>query len=492
MRSLFGRLGSQAIVYGVGGSALQIVGLLTLPIYARVFLPAQYGVLEVAAVGFSALLVLVDSGMTAAAQRSFYDYSDDQVAERHAALLTSLAVVMFLAVGTGALTVLLAAPISGALFSTTARANLVRIVGWTVPVATLAAFLREVMRLRFRAWHYVASASLGAFGAGATGVIAVTLFNQGVYGILFGLLAGNAAAAIYGVSIVGRDLTGRFSVVELRRMARYGGPLIPASFAMWGLAFLDRIMLSKLGSFSETGQYGVGSRFATVLMFCLATFMTAYVPFMLSLWRDDAALERQVRARVLSYVTLALVTLGLAMSLFARELIPIIAPRFDRAYLVVGVLSIGVVLFAIANISSAAIGLARRTSYIGAYTVVATLLNVGLNFLLIPAWGMIGAATATAGAYGLLALLYFRKAQQISHTPYMTSRTLTTLFVGCPLMGVGALPIEPGGLAVAIKLVTLGVFAMAIWYLKLIDEEELQVLASMTRGLRSRLWSPTR
>ena len=96
MRALFGRLGRQTIVYGIGGSALQVVGLITLPVYARVFLPAQFGVLEVASVGFAALLVLVDTGMSTAAQRSFYDYTDEQDHERRSALLTALTVPMFL------------------------------------------------------------------------------------------------------------------------------------------------------------------------------------------------------------------------------------------------------------------------------------------------------------------------------------------------------------------------------------------------------------
>jgi O-antigen/teichoic acid export membrane protein len=491
MRALFGRLGRQTIVYGVGGSALPIMGLITLPVYARVFVPAQYGVLEVAAVGFAAVLVIVDAGMSTAAQRSFYDYNDDQSEERRAALLTALTVLMFLSVVVATAIALLARPISTTLLGTAAHADLVLIVGATVPVATLATYLREVMRLRFRAWHYVTSSMLGAVGAGVAGIVAVTSFHAGISGVLLGLLIGNAIAAIYGIAIAAPDLAGRFSSPELRRMVHYGGPLIPASFALWGLAFLDRIMLSQLGSFSETGQYGVGSRYATLLMFSLATFMTAYVPFMLALWRESAESERQLRGRLLAYVTLALVSGGLLLSLFARELTTVIAPRYDRAYLVVGVLSTGVVLFAIANIASSGIALARRTKYIAAYTAIATLLNVALNLLLIPAWGMLGAATATAAAYALLAVLYYRKAQQLYPTPFLTRRTLTALLVGCPLMAIGALPIEPEGLAVAIKLLTLALFALAIWRLRLLDDEELHALLSLTRRTRSRTTVPT-
>lgn len=487
MRALFGRLGRQTIVYGIGGSALQAVGLITLPVYAHVFLPAQFGVLEVASVGFAALLVIVDTGMSTAAQRSFYDYTDEQGSERRSALLTALTVLMFLSMLTAAAMALLRRPISTALLGSATHANLVWIVGATVPVATLAAYLREVMRLRFRAWHYVTSAALGAVGAGAAGILAVTVFHAGISGVLLGLLIGNAIAAVYGVAVAAPDLLGRFSASELRRMVHYGGPLVPAAFAMWGLAFLDRIMLSQLGSFSQTGQYGVGSRYAALLMFCMVTFMTAYVPFMLSLWREDAEGERQLRARLLSYVTLALVGMGLVLSLFARELTTIVAPRFDRAYLVVGMLCTGVVLYAIANIASSGISLARRTSYIGAYTVIATILNVALNFLLIPAWGVLGAASATAVAYGLLAILYYRKAQQLYYTPYLTRRALSALVVGCPLMAVGALPIEPEGLAVAAKLLAVGIFALAVWRLRLLDEEELHGLLALIRGARSRL-----
>ncbi len=190
-------------------------------------------------------------------------------------------------------------------------------------------------------------------------------------------------------------------------------------------------------------------------------------------------------------MTLALVSGGLLLSLFARELTTVIAPRYDRAYLVVGVLSTGVVLFAIANIASSGIALARRTKYIAAYTAIATLLNVALNLLLIPAWGMIGAATATAAAYALLAVLYYRKAQQLYPTPFLTRRTLTALLVGCPLMAIGALPIEPEGLAVAIKLLTIALFVLAIWRLRLLDDEEFHALLSLARRTRSQATVPT-
>jgi O-antigen/teichoic acid export membrane protein len=484
VKELFGRLGKQTFVYGVGGAALQLVGLITLPVYARVFRPAEFGVLEVAMVGFTLLLMVVDSGMTSAAQRSFFDYSEDQVDERRAALFTALAGMLGLSLLVALLLVVFAGAISGALFDTTGRADLVRIVGVAVPVATLAAGLREAMRLRFRAWRYVTSATIGALGTAAVGIVAVTAFDAGVSGVLLGVLVGSGLAAIYGLAVAARDVAGRFSSSELRRMVHYGAPLLPAAFALWGLSFLDRVMLSRLGSFSDVGQYAIGSRYSTVLMFVTVTFMTAYIPFMLALWQEDSDAERQVRAHVLTYLTVVFVAAGLVLSLFARELTTIIAPGYERAYIVVGMLCSGVVLYTVGGIVAAGIGITRQTRYIGAYTVLAVLFNVGLNFLLIPPWGMLGAATATTSAYALLAILYYRKAQQLYHTPYLTGHTLTVLLVGFPLMAVGAVPIEPLGLALAIKFVTLAVFALTVWRRNLIGGEELRALAGLARQAR--------
>lgn len=484
MRDLFGQLGRQTLVYGVGGALLQAVALITLPIYTRVFTPAEFGLLEVASVGFTALLVLVDSGMSSAAQRSFYDYPEEQDAERRAALVTGLTIMLAMGLVVAVVLLALAEPISRLVFGSSGHAELVRIVGVSVPVATLAAYMREVMRLRLHPWRYVTSAMIGAVSTAAAGIVAVLSFDAGISGVLLAILIGSAVSALFGVAVAGRDIVGRFSWSELRRMVHYGAPLVPAAAAMWGLTFLDRVMLSQLGSFADTGEYAVGSRYATVLMFAVTTFMTAYVPFVLALWQDDAEAERQVRARVLTYTTLGLVTGGLILSLFARELTTIIAPGYDRAYQIVGVLSAGVAVYSVASVAASGISLARQTKYVGMYTVVAVVLNVALNLLLIPAWGMIGAAVSTAAAYGLLAVLYYWKAQQLYPTPYMLRRVLTILLIGCPLMGVGAIPLEPLAVAIVVKLLALALFCLAVWRLKVIDEDEFRAFLSVVRRVR--------
>ena len=60
MRPQLARLGKQTLIYGVGGVLLPLVGLLTLPVFARVFQTDEYGVIDLVTVAMAVAALLVD------------------------------------------------------------------------------------------------------------------------------------------------------------------------------------------------------------------------------------------------------------------------------------------------------------------------------------------------------------------------------------------------------------------------------------------------
>ena len=90
MKQHFSKLGKQTLVYGISGTALQAVGLITLPIFARVFSPTEYGVLELVTVGIAATMLFADLSLRSASQRSFFDYAGHEDAERRSVICTAL------------------------------------------------------------------------------------------------------------------------------------------------------------------------------------------------------------------------------------------------------------------------------------------------------------------------------------------------------------------------------------------------------------------
>ena len=492
-------LGRQTIIYGLGGAAIQLIGLLTVPIFTRVFKSSQYGVLETPLAAYSALLVLADLGLTSSAQRSYYDYDAGHEAQRRAALSTGLSVSVTLALGWAALAIVFAGGISSWQFGTARYAGLIRLAAATVPVTILAGFLRETVRLKLRAWWYTASVISGAVGGTAFAVVKVLAFHGGISSLIYGTLVGNVLTAVVAFAAIRNELFGRFSLPELRRMFLYGIPLIPTAIALWGVSLIDRSLLIKLGGAplkgaaamhkaqAATGQYAIANRYGSLMFFCITAFVLAYGPFQLALWQEDAELEKAVRSRMLTYLTVALVGVALLLSLFAREITTIIAPRYTQAYEAVGVLTMSSAVFGVSNLVLFGIGITRRTGYIALYTAVALVINIGLNLLLIPSWGMMGSAFATLVAYVVLAAFYYHRSQILYPTQYELRKAVTAVVLGGLAMVVGVIRFDSLVVSLALKAVTLLVFAGSLWLFRVLDHDDLGGLRTALSSLRARV-----
>ncbi len=484
MKAHLALLGKQTLIYGLSAATLQAVGLVTLPVYARTFTPSEFGVLEIATVGMSALLVLADLGMASASQRSYYDYGEGHFAERRAVLATALAVALTAATLLGALLIAFRVPVSEWLFDGQRYTTLLVLVAVSLPTAIVGTFFREVMRLRLRPWQFTISAVLAALVTAAVGVSLVLWADSGIDGVMVGVLCGHGVAVVFGLVVTARHIGVRVSRTELAVMLRFGLPLVPAVAALWGLSFLDRLMLSRLADLDDVGQYAVGSRFAFVVMFVVTAFGLAYSPFILSLYSEDRETERHVRARTLTYLAIALTALSVVLALFAREITTVIAPGYDEAYRVVGVLCLGVTVFGLSSITMTGISFARRSGYFAVFSGMALAVNVALNFVLIPPLGGVGAGLATACAYVALTSLYYWKAQQLYPTPYEPRKSIVVLALGIAVVPLGWLPLGWG--FVAIKLVAVALFAGAVYAARVVDDVEIVELRSLARRLTGR------
>lgn len=476
------RLGGQTIVYGIGGAALQLVGIVTLPILARVFSPADYGVLELGMVVSAILMIAVDGGMASASQRSYFDYSDEQERERRRVLSTALLFQLVAGTIVAALLAAFAEPISRALFDGRDESGLVVLVGVALPAFAAAQFTREVLRLEFRAWSYLAASLAGAVAAAVITILAVVVWDLGVDGAFVGVLAGWVVGAVYGLALVWRRLLARPSRAELGVMLRYGLPLIPVALSLWALSLIDRVMLSRLADLDELGQYALANRLAVPVMLIVTALALAFAPFILSLHQRDPEREKVVRGRVLTDFTAVLCFVGLVSALWAQELGELVAPDFDRAYRAVGIVAFGLVVFGISSVVVAGISIARQTKWLALYSAIAALANVALNFVLIPPFGQVGAALATLAAYILLTGLYYRRAQILYRTPYRIGVVVVTFTVAVALMPLGAIAYDSWAVALVVKLAAVAAFLLALRPAGVLGRGDARRIVAWVRG----------
>src|SRR5947207_6074174 len=200
-----------------------------------------------------------------------------------------------------------------------------------------------------------------------------------VRGALVAGLVASVVAATYGTLVVRHGLAARFSRSELRRMLSYGLPLVPDILPAWALALIDRIILSRLGTFSDVGQYAIANRIASLLLIGVNAFTFALLPFLLSTFSESPEQEKAARGRTLTYLTFILCAGGLVLTLFAKELIDLVAPKFDDAYKTVGPLVLGAIGYGLVSLLTAGFSIVRKTGRLATMAVLAAVVNIGLN-----------------------------------------------------------------------------------------------------------------
>src|SRR5215217_3648586 len=471
-------LARHTLAYGLSGFVVPLVGVVTLPIYSRIFSAAEYGLLELGLVLTGIALVAADAGLSAAAQREFYEYRSEHAAERRNVVFTGLVATVALSLATAAVLLAFRDTIADRLLERPDEDTLVAVVAATIPALTLATYLREVMRLGFRTGQYLVSSALAAVLTGALGVFAVVVLNLDVEGVFLGTLAASVVAVAYGAVAIRADLSGRFARRELRALLAFGLPLVPAAVATWALLLVDRLILRRLEDLDAVGQYAIASRLSGILVLGMTGFVLALGPYLLSVYSEEPDQEKLVRGRTLTYLAFTLGLGALALTLFAEELTHLFAPDYDEAADAVGPLAFGAIGYGAAAVLLTGIGLARRTIYVAGLATIAA----GVNIALIPPLGIVGAALASAGGYGALALLYYWAAQRVYPTPFEPRKVVIIVALAIAAAFAAALPLD-GFAAVVVKLVAIAAFLGAVVASGAIGTEELRELSRFGRAM---------
>ena len=280
---------------------------------------------------------------------------------------------------------------------------------------------------------------------GATLVLVVAL-DKGPLGVIVGNFTGTLVVYLVLVGYRREQLGLQFDRRLFREMNRFGLPLVPTALFLWTTNFSDRLFLVKLADTTEVGLYSVGVRIASAMVLLLTAFRLAWPAFAYSIEDDREA--RRTYAYVLTYLVLVTTWVATGLTLLSPWIVEwLAAPSFADSSQVVGPLVFASVAFGGYIVVAIGVGRARRTQFNWVVTGAAAVVNIALNLILIPPYGMMGAAVATIAAYTTMFVGMSWWSQRIYHVPYQWRRVLTAGLAGVALAVAGKL--VGGGLPVA-------------------------------------------
>ena len=427
-------LARHSVIYGLGSVVSRILALLLLPLYTRYLQPSDYGKIETLIALSAVVIALVSSAMKTAFFRFYFDSPEERdrlVVVRTAFWYTMTAATVCLVLGVG-----FAPDISQALFGATGSADLVRAAAVGLWAAMNYEQLTSLFRVEQRSVPFVIASLVNIFiTIGATLVLVVGL-DEGALGVIVGNFIGTLVVYLALLGYRRTQLGLQFDRGLFRRMTHFGLPLVPSALALWALNFSDRFFLVKLSGPSEVGLYSIGVRIASAMVLLLTAFRLAWPAFAYSIEDDREA--KRTYSFVLTYLLFISCWLALALGLLSPWLVRLLTtPAFYAASEVVAVLAFAAAAFGGYIVIVIAIGRSRRTQFNWVVTGLAAALNIGLNLILIPPYGMMGAAVATAAAYSVMFVGIAWWAQRVYPVPYQWRRvaTLGAVAVGLTVLG---------------------------------------------------------
>ena len=396
------------------------------------------------------LVTVLRLGISSAFFRFYFDATDD--AGRTLVVRTSFWFTMASATAGLAAGLALASPISHALFGTGDRAGLVRAAFVGLWAQMNYEQLTSLFRVEERSVSFVLATLANLLVTVAATLVLVVGLHKHALGVVVGNFTGTLT--VYFVLLAYRryQLGLQFDRALFRQMNRFGMPLVPSALALWATNFSDRFFLVKLADAREVGLYSIGVRVASAIVLLLTAFRMAWPAFAYSIEDDDEA--RRTYGFVLTYLVFVASWLALALGLLSPWIVHLLTtPAFYPASRVVAPLAFAGVAFAGYIVMAIGVGRARRTQFNWVVTGIAAVVNVALNLILIPPYGMMGAAIATVAAYSVMFLGMIVNAQAVYRVPYQWRRVVTAAGVAVGLTVLGKLVDAPLPLAIALAAV---------------------------------------
>jgi O-antigen/teichoic acid export membrane protein len=434
MSARSGRLSRDTLVYGIGGSAAQIINVAFIPVFTRIFTPAQFGALDFLLTLNAIGVLIAQAGINSAV---FYYYRrHDDTAERRAMTATALVVVGTLGAALAILGAIFAAPISRAVLLSDAYAVAVGLAFVWIPVNVIGTLALDLLRLEFRPAAY----SVLGFGrtllASAVGAVLAGPFGWGVAGMLASYVLIGLAGALVTIWLARSSLRRSYDSDAARRLLRFGLPLIPTGLAYWIIAYSDRYLIIQILGIADAGIYSLANRVSMGVQLVLYAFEAAWWPFAYARAREPD--HRQLFSRIFTTFWFGMTALLVLLGLFAREILLVLStPAFLPAYPYVGILALALVVHGAYGIISIGVQLGQRTVHMAWTSGLAAAVNIGLNLVLIPWIGILGAAIATLVAYAVSTALLFVVAQRAYPIPYRLRGAALAVAVGAGMLGAG-------------------------------------------------------
>jgi O-antigen/teichoic acid export membrane protein len=389
--ALFPKVTKDIFIYGIGGSLAQVVGLITIPIITRLLNAAEYGSVDVVNAAMGYFSALIGLNIAAGLMRYFFEVPDSDTVEKQKLVSSLIWFTLIFGGLTSFIGVLFSPTLSNFLFSNTEYSLVISLALASLPLTTLIGIFSNLIRMKGMPVAYLTLNILYAIINFLLIILLVALLDFGIRGVFIAQFISSLIITATGAWMCRDYIRFTFSKKWLYNMAAYGMPMLPGSMFAWGMLTINRILLTQYVTADQIAYYSVAAKAAKIIELSVSAFLLAWQPFYLANINSPTFHEKLDKA--LRYYVYATLLLSAVVTVYAREFFSIFAPpEYKAGVILVSLLCLRTLMTGINYITGVGIVKEKKTFITSAAMGIGIIATIGSSLILIPRYGILGAA----------------------------------------------------------------------------------------------------
>lgn len=391
-------------------SLAYLVGYFTRVFLARVMMPDEYGLFYAVFTVFMFICVFTDPGYNTALVKFIPAFIVRKDKDSIAKSITYVFFITFsLSLIAGIILLLTTNFLTQYYFKTPLAINLLRIFVFILiinPIVVLFGTVFQAFQNMFKyGFLYFLNKALFFLSCFALFYLGVKGISIPAFGYLITLilLIIFFAPSFYELArpLKFRELIKRFEMKLFSRITIFALPNFLTSIAAMIIGYIDTIILTYIVSLDKVGVYNAVLPTALVLSQLGATIATVFFPMASELWvRKEYMRLKHGLALISKYLLILILPLALSMLFFSKTILQLFfGQNFVSGSLTLSILSVGVIFITIAQVNFSVLNGIGRPKEITKITLAAAIFNAASNIILIPIFGIEGAAFTTTLSY---------------------------------------------------------------------------------------------
>lgn len=377
------------VIFSIGNFGTKIISFFLVPLYTNILTTREYGTVDLIYTIGMVLVPLLTLNIGEAIMR----FALDKDADCDKIMSTGITILIF-----GAIIGLIILPIAN-LFENVSDYS-IYIYLYTLTLAFSQIFLcylrgKEFL-LKYSIGNIIQSLTIAIFN-----IIFLIGMKKGIEGYLMAYIFANVCTGLYGfwagkVNLVIK----KYSIdIELsKNMIKYSVVLIPNSFMWWIMNSSDRMMVSAMISVTANGVYAVAYKIPTLLSTITTIFNQAWSYS--AIREDESEDKEEYNNRVYDNLVTIVIVVATGLLMIMKPFLSVyVGKEYYAAWHYVPYLIVGFVFMTLGSFIATSYTVHKDSMGFLISGTVGAIINLILNFILIPMMGVSGAAFATCISY---------------------------------------------------------------------------------------------